>query len=127
MSRRLILSIISNIIEQAIIAAAVLWALPLINVRIPLWGLILIMLAWGFYSIFTHRLGSRALKTEVPAGLGSMVGCRGVVVTALAPEGQVLIKGEIWKAESNSGNLGQGKQIIVVGQNRLKLVVKTFD
>ncbi len=124
MKGRLVLSITSTILEEAAIVAIVLWGLPRWNIRIPLWGLIIIMVAWTAYSIFTHRAGSRALKRKQPTGLLNMIGCKGEVISPLAPEGLVRINGELWKARSAAGEMAQGEEITVVGQDRLKLVVQ---
>ena len=124
MKGRLILSITTTIIEEAAIAAVVLWGLPRWNIRIPLWGLIIIMTAWTAYSIFTHRAGSRALKRKQPTGLLNMIGCKGEVISPLAPKGLVKIKGELWAARSASGEMTQGEEVTVVGQDRLKLIVQ---
>jgi len=119
MRRRLILEITSTILEEMAIVVIVLWG----NIRIPLWGLILIMLAWASYSIFTFRLGSRALKGQEPVGLSNMIGCCGEVVRPLAPEGMVKINGELWVARATSGEISKGKEVVVIGQQRLKLIV----
>lgn len=124
MRGRLILSITSTILEEAAIVAVVLWGLPRWNIRIPLWGLILAMAAWAAYSIFTHRAGTRALKSEQVAGLLNMIGCKGEVVSPLAPEGLVRVKGELWVAKSAGGEMMQGEEVTVVGQDRLKLIVR---
>ena len=121
---RLILAIISGILEESAIVAIVLWALPRINVHIPLWGLIILMVAWLTYSVSTYRMGSRALLRKPVAGLPDMVGSKGKVVSPLAPEGLVKIKGELWIAKSAGGEIEPGGEVIVVEQNSLKLVVR---
>jgi len=120
---RLILAIISNSMEEVAIVVIVLWGLPKLNIHIPIWGLILMMVAWAAYSIFSFRLGTRALKSKQVVGLPDMIGCRGVVVSLLAPEGLVKVKGELWVAKSAGGEMKKGGGVIVVGQERLKLVV----
>ena len=124
MSGRLIFAISSTILEEAALAAGVIWGLPRLNIRIPLWGLILAMIAWAAYSIITYRMGSRALKVKQVVGLEDMIGCKGEVVNQLSPEGMVRIKGELWAARSAGGELSKGIQVIVVAQQRLKLIVR---
>ena len=124
MSVRLILAIISGILEESAIVAIVLWALPRINVHIPLWGLIILMVVWLTYSVSTYRMGSRALLRKPVAGLPDMVGSKGKVVSPLAPEGLVKIKGELWIAKSAGAEMEPGGEVIVVEQDRLKLVVR---
>ncbi len=124
MTGRLIMGIISTILEETAIVVIVLWGLPQIGVRIPLWGLIILMVVWAAYSIITYRLGSRALSKKPLISLPGMVGSEGAVVSPLAPEGLVKIKGELWIAKSASGEMEPGVEVIVVGQDNLKLVVR---
>ena len=124
MSARLIWAIVSTLLEEAAIAAIVLWGLPRLDIEIPLAGLIAVMVAWGAYSVTTYRRGSRALKKEPLCGLPDMVGSQGEVVSPLVPEGLVRIKGELWQAESASGRMDTGEEITVVGQDGLKLIVR---
>lgn len=123
MTGRLVLAIISTTLEEVVIVAIVLWGLPQINVNIPLWGLIVVMVVWFTYSVTIFRAGSRALRRKQVIGLPNMPGSKGKVVSRLAPEGLVRIKGELWVAKSDSGEMELGEEIIVVEQDRLKLVV----
>ena len=127
MKRRLVLAIVSTILEEVAIAVIVLWALPKADIQFPLWGLIIIMVAWAAYAVFTFRLGTIALKREQVVGLPDMVGTRGKVVSPLTPEGLVRIRGELWVAKADSGKIESGNEVTVVGQNRLKLVVHDIN
>jgi len=124
MTGRLILAIISTILEEIAIVIIALWGLPQIDIHIPLWVLIVLMAVWGAYSVFTYQLGTRALMRNHVVGLPHMIGTRGEVVSPLTPEGLVRIKGELWVAKSSSGEMNPGEEVIVVGQERLKLVVR---
>ncbi len=124
MKTRLIFGIVSTLLEEAAILVIVLWGLPHIGVNIPLWGLILVMIAWTAYSVYTYQMGTRALRKEQVLGWPNMIGTKGKVVSPLAPEGLVRIKGETWAAKSDSDELKPGEEVIVVGQERLKLVVR---
>lgn len=124
MIRRLLPGFISTVLEEMVIAVIMLLGLPLLGVRIPSWGTIAIMVVWAGYSTFTHLLGARALGREHLVGLPNMVGARGQVVSPLNPEGLVRIKGELWVAKSGGGELKQGTGVIVVAQERLKLIVR---
>lgn len=121
---RLIFAVVSTILEEAAIVVIVRWALPEIDVHIPLWGLIIVMVVWGAYSVITYRLGSRALGQKPLISLPEMVGSKGEVVSPLAPEGLIKIRGELWMAKSAGGDdIELGGKVIVVGQDSLKLVV----
>jgi len=124
MMGRLILAIISTLFEETAIAVIVLWGLPRLGINIPLWGLVVLMVAWLTYTVTTYRMGSRALRKKQIVGLPDMVGTKGKVVSPLAPEGLVRIKGELWVAKSDGGEMEPGGEVIVVGQDRLKLVVR---
>ena len=124
MMARLILAIISTLLEEAALVVIVLWGLPQIGIQLPLPGLLAVMVVWGAYSVFTYRIGSRALRQKPVMSLPDMVGCQGKVVSPLAPEGLVKIRGELWVAKSDSGEMKVGKEVIVVRQDSLKLLVR---
>jgi len=124
MSGRLIIAIVSTVLEEAALAVGVLWGLPKLGIHIPLWILIIVMLAWGAYTIITYRMGSRALRRKPVHGLTAMLGSEGKVVSPLAPEGMVRIKGELWRAKSASGRMDTGEEVTVVRQDGLKLIVR---
>ncbi len=121
---RLILGIISTLLEEAALVAIVLWGLPQIGVHIPLPGLIALMVVWLTYSVITYRMGSRALMKKQLLGLPDMIDSKGKVVSPLAPEGLVRIRGELWVAKLASGEMKSDGEVIVVAQDGLKLVVR---
>jgi membrane-bound ClpP family serine protease len=124
MSVRLIIAIITTALEEAAIGVVGLWLLPKIDINLPLFAVILIMLAWLGLAVFTYRMGSRALRKKPEGGLSSMLGTRGEVVKRLDPEGMVRIRGETWKAKSAGRKIEAGAIVTVVGQKGLKLIVE---
>ena len=126
-SGRLIIAIVSTTLEEAAIAVAAIWGLPQLDIVIPVWGIALIMLAWVTYSVLTYHAGSRALRRKLVMHPPNMIDSRGVVVDALDPDGLVKIRGELWMAESESSEIAVGRKVIVVGQERLKLIVRTLE
>ena len=123
MRARLVIAIISIVLEEAALGAIVLLGFPRLGIKIPLPGLIAMMMVWLVYSVFTYRVGSRALRRKQLDGLPNMVGSRGKVVNSLAPEGLVRVKGELWVAKAASGEMEPGEEVIVTQQDGLKLVV----
>jgi len=123
MTARFILAIVSTLLEEAALVVIVLWGLPRFGIYIPLWGLVLLMIAWCAYNVYAYRIGSRALRRKPVAGLTVMVGSKGEVVNRLVPEGFVKIKGELWRATSVDKNIKVGEEVTVVGQDGLKLIV----
>lgn len=124
MTARLILAIVSLILEEAAIAVIVLMGLPRLGINLPLPGLIVVMVLWLVYGVVIYRIGSRALRREPLVSLPDMLGGWGKVVSQLAPEGLVRIKGELWVAKSVEKKIDVGQKIIVVEQDGLKLVVR---
>jgi len=124
MKGRLIIAIVSTVLEEAALAAGVLWGLPRLGIHIPLWVLIIVMLAWCAYTVTTYRMGSRALRRKPVHGLTAMLGSEGKVVSPLVPEGLVRIKGELWRAKSASERMDAGEEVTVVRQDGLKLIVR---
>jgi len=124
MTLRRMLAILSTLLEEIALAAIILWGLPLLGIHIPLAGLIALMAALAAYAVITYRLGSKALGKKPVVGLPDMVGSRGKVVTPLDPEGLVRIKGELWESTSADRRINTGEEVIVVGQDGLKLTVR---
>jgi membrane-bound ClpP family serine protease len=124
MNARLIMAIFTNLLYEAIIVAVILWGLPRWGIHIPLYGLILICIAFAVYGVISFLIGSRTLRTMPLPGLTSMVGIEGQVVDRLAPEGFVRIGGELWNARAENGSIDVGTDVIVVRHSGLKVVVR---
>jgi membrane-bound ClpP family serine protease len=124
MNARLIMAVFTNLLYEAIIVAVILWGLPRLGIRIPLYGLILICVAFAVYGVVSFHIGSRTLRRKPLPGLTTMVGLEGQVVSELAPEGFVRIGGELWNARAENGTMEVGVDVIVVRQSGLKVVVR---
>ena len=124
MSGRLIVAILSNLLEEAALAVIVLWGLPQFGYYLPLPGLITLMVLWLAVSVFIYRAGSRALRLKPAFDLPLMIGSKGKVVSPLVPDGLVRIKGELWMARARGKQIEAGAEIIIIDQDGLKLVVR---
>ncbi len=124
MSGRLVFAIITTLIEEAALAAVFLVGLPELGIETPLWLLIVVMVAWAALAVFAYRMGSRALKKKPLMGLPSVVGGRGTVVRALEPEGLIRIGSELWTARTDGETIDVGEEVVVVGQDRTRLIVR---
>ncbi|MDD4635921.1 MAG: NfeD family protein [Dehalococcoidales bacterium] len=123
---RLIIAIITNIIEIVAIVVIVRVALPYWEINIPVYGLLLIIIVWLLFSVVIYRIGSHALDRKVMTGLPFMEGTRGVVVKDLSPEGTVKIQGEYWSAYSEVA-LSKGQEVEVVSEKGMVLVVRPVE
>ncbi len=123
MTGRLILAIVSTVLEEAILVAIVLWGLPELGIHLSLGGLIAIMVILAANAVFFYQIGSRALRRKPVSGLGSVVGGKGKVVIPLDPDGVIRIGDELWEARATSERVDAGDEVAVVEQDGLKLIV----
>jgi membrane-bound ClpP family serine protease len=124
MSGRLIVAIVTTLLYEVALIVVVLWGLPRLGIYIPIPGLVVLVLALGAVAIATYRKGSQALGKKVVVGLSSMIGSKAKVVSKIDLGGMVKVKGELWKAQSTGERIDVGEEVTVVGQKRLKLIVR---
>jgi membrane-bound serine protease (ClpP class) len=79
-------------------------------------------LAFGLITTFLVRIAWRARRNKIMIGPEALVGAVGVVQQALAPQGQVLVHGELWLAESTTP-IPAGETVKVRAVDGLKLLV----
>jgi membrane-bound serine protease (ClpP class) len=72
---------------------------------------------------FAVSMGIRALYRPSVTGEAAMVGRLAVARSALSPEGQVLIDGELWRAVSREGRIEAGEPVQVSAIDGLTLTV----
>src|ERR1039457_504974 len=73
-------------------------AAPVPEMAVTPWVAIAISLAFGGITVFLVRLAVRARQRKSLIGANAMVGCKATAMEPLAPEGHVLVEGEIWRA-----------------------------
>ncbi len=120
----MILAIISTTLEETTIWVIWRWVLPDFGLNLPVAFLVSVMIVWLVFSVWLFLFTTRLLHKQVQAGLPSMIGTRGKVTHVLNPEGTVKIRGELWSALAEDGEMEAGTEIIVVEQNSLKLTVR---
>ena len=123
MKRYIIFNIATGLLKGAVLAVIVLWLLPLWGITIPIWGRILIVIAFLCYEIVTFRLGRRAFERKPVIWAEAMVGRCGKATTPLTPRGYVQVDGELWRALSSDTDINEGDDIVVVELDRLTLRV----
>lgn len=80
-------------------------------------GLVAVVAAVAFVAL-------RAQMRGVITGIESLKGKRGLSRTALAPHGKVLVEGELWDAESVSGDIPAGAEVEVTAVEGFKIRVR---
>lgn len=123
MSGRLVMAILSILLEEAALVAVVQVGLPELDISIPLAGLIALMVGWAAVSVLTYRMGSRALRRRPMAGIEAIIGSKGKVVSPLAPEGLIKIHAELWRAKSTGSRIDVGEEVIVLEREGSRLIV----
>jgi len=91
------------------------------------WSVILpvVMLAAAF-ALLIVGMGMKAMRRRPMTGREEMVGLVGIARTALAPQGQLAVHGELWEAVSEQP-LRPGDEAEVTGLDGLRLRVKPFS
>ena len=79
--------------------------------------------AFGAITVFLVRLVVRARLRKARIGAEAMVGCPATAMEALAPQGHVVVEGEIWRAVA-SAPVPAGTALRVVGHDELLLRVE---
>ena len=86
--------------------------LALVVVPSP-WGLVLVLGAFGVDVLETLALRAWSRHRRAATGVQTLVGRSAIVLTTLAPDGQVRLDGEIWNARSAAGLLERGAEVRV--------------
>ncbi len=96
------------------------------QVSVPLVIATGIVLGIGIFVVL--RFALRALKTPVKTGMESLIGLKGYVVSALAPNGIIQLAGEEWSAITDDfTSLPIGTPVQVIDKQGISLIVKQVD
>jgi len=98
-------------------------AAPVPEMGVSPWVAISVSLAFGAITWFLVRLAVRARKRKALIGPDALVGSPATAMEALAPQGHVLVEGEIWQAVANAP-VATGTRLRVVGHEQLLLQVE---
>ena len=77
-----------------------------------------------FVGLYIRWIIGPLRKRRRLTGAEAMLGKTGVALTDLTPKGEVRVEGEIWRAESTSGDVSRGEQVEVETLNGLVMMVK---
>jgi len=121
---RLILAIVSTLAVEFAFYVIWRWVLPEFDIQVPFWVLMAVMIFWAVFAVADFIFVTHILRRQTLVGLPTMEGSKGKAKSPLHPEGQVMIKGELWGAKSIDGDINIGEVVTVVGQDGLQLVVR---
>jgi membrane-bound serine protease (ClpP class) len=106
-----------------VLGSLMLYDVPESGLRISWFVLLPTVGATAGVVMFAVGAGLRALHRPLTTGAAGMVGQTGVVRTALDPEGQVLVGGELWGAVTRDGPVPPGEHVEIVSVDGLTLMV----
>ncbi|HEX3986169.1 MAG TPA: nodulation protein NfeD [Acidobacteriaceae bacterium] len=106
-----------------ILGTLTLVAGPIPEMRVQLATAIATGVAFGGITTFLIRIAWRARRNKVMVGPEALMGAVGVAQQELAPEGQILVHGELWVAIAD-GAVAAGENVRVRGVEGLKLLVE---
>jgi membrane-bound serine protease (ClpP class) len=78
----------------------------------------------ALFFLFVISMGLKAQRLRPISGIEGIIGTEGETITKLNPSGTIAIHGEMWNAESVTGEIDKNQKIKVVGIKDLKLYVE---
>jgi membrane-bound serine protease (ClpP class) len=117
---------IGGIVSMAL-GSLMLFDAPEVGFRVSWWAIVpMVGLTAGIF-LFVVAAGVRALARRQLLGPSGLVGQLGVVRERCAPQGQVLVQGELWRAEAEAPPLEPGVRVRVLAVDGLTLRVGKAD
>jgi membrane-bound ClpP family serine protease len=108
-------------VAALVLVFVILWAL---DVKIPVYILVIIGLLAGTFIFIVHRAIVPSLRRRKVTGKEGMIGLSGEVTQALTPQGVIKVNDEYWKAKSVGGDVPAGEEVEIVGIDGLKVEVE---
>ena len=87
-------------------------------------SLVLVTAALVVFLLFGAWKAVQSHRSKPTTGREGLIGQVGEALSDLVPEGQVEIRGEIWRALAVGGSLGKGSRVVVVDEKDLTLYVR---
>ncbi len=106
-----------------VLGSLMLYETPSVAIRVSVWVILPTVGVTAGLFIVALTAGVRALRGRPLTGAAGMVGNTGVTRSAIDPEGQVLVQGELWRAVSDGGPIAAGEAVRVVAVEGLTLKV----
>jgi membrane-bound serine protease (ClpP class) len=110
-------------IVSMLLGSLMLFDAPSVDLRVSWWVIVpTVGLTAGMF-VVALTAGVRALGRRQITGAHGLIGLTGVVRSALEPEGQVMVHGELWRAVAEDGRVAVGEPVRVVAVDGLTLKV----
>lgn len=112
------------LVDEIILVALVIFVLWKLGIRLSPGVIIALIVLLGVCIFVLYRVIAPVLNRKPVTGREGMIGLEGTVVTPLAPDGAIKVRGELWKASSTDACISTGDKVIVVGLEGLRLFVR---
>lgn len=96
---------------------------PIPEMQMKLQVILPVTLAFAAITIFLLRLVIKAMRRRPTTGAEEMLGATGTALTDIAPEGQVSVHGEYWRARTAT-RIPSGTRVRITAVNGLTLTVE---
>ncbi|MGH7312582.1 MAG: NfeD family protein [Candidatus Rokuibacteriota bacterium] len=106
-----------------LLGSLMLFEAPEVGFRVSWWVLLPTVGATAGTFLLVIAVGVRALGRQPMLGASGLLGQAGVARTGLAPEGQVNVQGEIWRAIADGEPIAEGEPVRIVDVQGLTLTV----
>ena len=97
-------------------------AAPIPELRINPWVAVGVSLGFGAITVLLVRIAMKARKLKARLGVDALVGSEASAMEPLAPEGHVLVEGEIWRAVCSEA-VEKGTKLRITGHEQYVLRV----
>ncbi|MGH7307580.1 MAG: NfeD family protein [Candidatus Rokuibacteriota bacterium] len=110
-----------------LLGSLMLFEAPEVGFRVSWWVLLPTVAATAGTFLIVIAAGVRALGRRPLLGAAGLIGQVGSARSRLAPEGQVTVQGEIWRAVADGGPIDEGVPVRIVDVQGLTLRVVKAD
>ena len=117
---------IGGVVSMAL-GSVMLFDAPQLGFRVSWWVIGAMVAVTGGMVLFVVGAGVRALGRRQTVGPGALIGQTAVARDDLAPDGQVTVQGEIWRAVTTAGPVQAGARVRIVDIDGLTLKVTRTD
>jgi membrane-bound ClpP family serine protease len=112
------------LLDEALLAALVLLILHEAGVHLSPALIATVVVILALCVLMVYRIVTTLARRRQVGGREGMIGLRGRVITPLAPEGTVKVRGEQWRARSTGDGIDANSRVVVVGVQGLTLLVR---
>jgi membrane-bound serine protease (ClpP class) len=94
------------------------------DLTVSFWSVLVpVVVGFAAFAALVIFAVSRTMLTKQTAGVSELIGLRGKVAMALAPEGKVFVRGEYWNASAEE-SIASGESVEVTAVEGLRLRVR---